>query len=99
MNLKGSGSGGSAIFAPQNPTETALAQSSTAFINGAAAATGLNDVDLWMGGLAENPDKQPLIPPMLGPTFQYVFTDQMQKLQDNDRFYYLSRLLGINLFG
>ena len=99
MHAGGSGSGGSAIYVPQTDAEKTQAKNSTDFINGPAASTGLNDVDLWMGGLAENPDKQPLIPPMLGPTFQYVFTDQLQKLQDNDRFYYLSRLLGINLLG
>ena len=99
MHATGSGSGGSAIYAPQTDAEKVQARSAIDFINGPAASTGLNDVDLWMGGLAENPDKQPLTPPMLGPTFQYVFTDQLQKLQDNDRFYYLSRLLGTNLFG
>ena len=99
MHAGGSGSGGTALYAPITDAEKAQAKSATDFINGPAASTGLNDVDLWIGGLAENPDKQPLIPPMLGPTFQYVFTDQMQKLQDNDRFYYLSRLLGTNLFG
>lgn len=98
MHASGSGSGGSAIFVPTTAEETKT-KSAIDFINGPAASTGVNDIDLWMGGLAENPDKQPLIPPMLGPTFQYVFTDQMQKLQDNDRFYYLSRLLGTNLFG
>jgi hypothetical protein len=99
MHAGGSGSGGTALYAPITDAEKAQAKSAIDFINGPAATTGLNEVDLWIGGLAENPDKQPLIPPMLGPTFQYVFTDQMQKLQDNDRFYYLSRLLGTNLFG
>jgi Ca2+-binding RTX toxin-like protein len=61
--------------------------------------SGLNDIDLWMGGLAEKPAKQPILAPMLGTTFQYVFTEQMLRLQDNDRFYYLSRLVGMNLFG
>jgi len=61
--------------------------------------SGLNNIDLWMGGLAEKPAKQPILAPMLGTTFQYVFTEQMQRLQDNDRFYYLSRLVGMNLFG
>jgi len=61
--------------------------------------TGLNNIDLWMGGLAEKPAKQPILAPMLGTTFQYIFTEQMQRLQDNDRFYYLTRLVGMNLFG
>jgi hypothetical protein len=71
------------------------------FLNGvgywASHETGINDVDLWIGGLAESPHKQPIIPPVLGPTFQYVFEDQMLKLQDGDRFYYLGRLAGSNL--
>ena len=32
----------------------------------AGTETGLNNVDLWIGGLAENPAKQPVTPPMLG---------------------------------
>lgn len=71
------------------------------FINSTGAwasqPTGFDDIDLWIGGLAENPAKQPLTPPMLGPTFQFVFQDQMLRLQDSDRFYYLLRLAGRNL--
>ena len=75
------------------------------FLNGVRAwdvdnggkETGLNNIDLWIGGLAENPYKQPVTPPVLGPTFQYVFEDQLLKLQDGDRFYYLGRLAGSNL--
>ncbi|MEY4368017.1 MAG: hypothetical protein RLZ28_1432 [Actinomycetota bacterium] len=71
------------------------------FLNGvgywSTHETGINDVDLWIGGLAENPYKQPITPPVLGPTFQYVFEDQVLKLQDGDRFYYLGRLAGSNL--
>ena len=63
----------------------------------AGKETGLNYVDLWTGGLAENPAKQPVTPPLLGPTFQYVFMDQMLKDQNGDRFYYLGRIVGLNL--
>ena len=56
--------------------------------------TGLDDVDLWMGGLAE---ATPVFGGMLGTTFNYVFETQLQRLQDNDRFYYLSRLAGLHL--
>ena len=59
--------------------------------------SGLNDVDLWIGGLAENPAKQPITPPMLGTTFQFVFENVALKLQNGDRFYYLGRLMGHNL--
>ena len=59
--------------------------------------TGFNNVDMWMGGLAENPAKQPITPPVLGTTFQFVFENVALKLQNGDRFYYLSRLMGKNL--
>lgn len=45
---------------------------------------GLNDVDFWIGGLAEA--TQPF-GSMLGSTFDYVFSTQMLALQNNDRFY------------
>ena len=54
---------------------------------------GLNDVDLWIGGLAEA--KVP--GGMLGATFDFIFAYQMIQLQNADRFYYLSRLVGTEL--
>ena len=33
---------------------------------------------------------------LLGSTFNFVFETQMEKLQDGDRFYYLSRTAGLN---
>ena len=78
-----------------------LAGGNAAFLSATGAwalkETGVNNIDLWMGGLAENPAKQPLTPPMLGPTFQYVFDKQTLALQNGDRFYYLGRILGTNL--
>ena len=56
--------------------------------------TGLDQVDLWMGGLAE---KQMVFGGLLGSTFNYVFELQMEDLQFGDRFYYLSRTAGLNL--
>jgi len=56
--------------------------------------TGLEDVDLWVGGLAEITN---LFGGMLGSTFNYVFQTQMEKLQDGDRLYYLARTPGMNL--
>ncbi|SIR16159.1 Animal haem peroxidase, partial [Rhizobium sp. RU33A] len=55
---------------------------------------GLNKVDFWIGGLAET-----LMPfgGMLGSTFTFVFELQIEKLQNGDRFYYLSRTQGLNL--
>ena len=65
-----------------------------AFLNGSsghAALGGLNDVDLWIGGLAES-----ILPfgGMLGSTFTFVFEKQLESLQNGDRFYYLSRTQG-----
>ncbi|HSB73539.1 MAG TPA: peroxidase family protein [Candidatus Methylomirabilis sp.] len=55
--------------------------------------TGLDSVDLWVGGLAEK-----IMPfgGMLGSTFNFVFETQLEKLQDGDRFYYLERNAGLN---
>ncbi|WP_304363992.1 peroxidase family protein [Paracoccus albicereus] len=55
---------------------------------------GLDEVDLWVGGLAEK--KMPF-GGMLGSTFAFIFEMQMENLQHADRFYYLSRVQGLNL--
>jgi Ca2+-binding RTX toxin-like protein len=55
---------------------------------------GLERVDLWIGGLAEK--KMPF-GGMLGSTFAFVFELQLENLQNADRFYYLSRVQGLNL--
>ena len=56
--------------------------------------TGLDNVDLWVGGLAEltNP-----FGGLLGTTFNYVFENQLTDLQNGDRLYYLARTPGMNL--
>jgi Ca2+-binding RTX toxin-like protein len=68
------------------------------FINGkdayASNLGGLNNVDMWIGGLAE---KKQEFGGMLGSTFTFVFQYQMQQLQNGDRFYYLGRTQGTNL--
>ncbi len=56
--------------------------------------TGLDSVDLWVGGLAEVTNN---FGGLLGTTFNYVFQNQMEDLQDGDRFYYLLRTPGMNL--
>ena len=56
--------------------------------------TGLDSVDLWVGGLAEITN---LFGGLLGSTFNYVFQNQLEKLQEGDRFYYLGRTPGMNL--
>ena len=55
--------------------------------------TGLDDVDFWIGGLAE---KQLPFGGLLGVTFNYVFEKQMEVLQNSDRMYYLARTAGLN---
>ncbi|MGE3324461.1 MAG: peroxidase family protein [Acidimicrobiia bacterium] len=56
--------------------------------------TGLENIDLWVGGLAE---KKQAFGGMLGTTFNYVFEKQLEDLQSGDRFYYLGRLAGEDL--
>ena len=53
--------------------------------------TGLDNVDFWIGGLAE---KISLFGGVLGSTFEFVFRTQMEALQDGDRLYYLPRIEG-----
>ena len=55
--------------------------------------TGLDNVDLWIGGLAE---KQNLFGGLLGSTFNFIFEKQMEALQDADRLYYLPRIEGMH---
>ena len=65
-----------------------------ASLTGGFSTTGLEDIDLWVGGLAE---KQESFGGLLGSTFNYVFETQMERLQEGDRFYYLGRTGGMNL--
>ena len=55
--------------------------------------TGLDNIDFWIGGLAE---MQTPFGGMLGSTFNFVFENQMEALQNADRFYYLERTSGLN---
>lgn len=64
------------------------------FMLGDAGDTGVDNIDLWVGGLAE---KQAPFGGLLGSTFNFVFEAQMENLQNSDRFYYLERLDGLNL--
>ncbi len=85
---------GSSVF-PEPPADSRAFLTSTA--GWASTETGIDNIDMWIGGLAENPGKQPITPPMLGVTFQHVFEDQMLKMQNGDRFYYLARTAGMNV--
>ena len=81
-----------------NTGDAATPADSFEFVNSTGAwetqPTGLNNVDLWVGGLAEY---QNLFGGLLGSTFNYIFERQMTDLQDGDRLYYLSRTSGLNL--
>lgn len=48
---------------------------------------GFQQMDLWVGGLAERPSRG-----QLGSTFGHIFLEQLDRLQDGDRFYYLQIL-------
>ena len=50
--------------------------------------TGLEEIDFWNGGLAE--ERRPFTG-YLGATHNFVFENQMEALQNGDRFYYLFR--------
>ena len=63
-------------------------------VSGGGTITGLEDVDLWVGGLAEATNVNG---GLLGSTFNYVFERQLTDLQDGDRLYYLNRTAGMNL--
>ncbi|GKY89225.1 hypothetical protein STA1M1_30940 [Sinisalibacter aestuarii] len=67
-----------------------LIDNDAAFMNEDAATSGVDNIDLWIGGLAEK--KVPL--GLLGSTFDFVFAQQMIALQNGDRFYYLARIGG-----
>src|SRR4029079_7180271 len=62
-------------------------------VNG-KTVTGVDDIDLWVGGLAEITN---LFGGLLGSTFNYVFQSTLENLQDGDRLYYLARTPGLNL--
>ncbi|MFK5635468.1 MULTISPECIES: peroxidase family protein [unclassified Ornithinimicrobium] len=87
-----------ALFpAPVAPADRiAFLQSTGAWQNvGGQTVTGLEEVDFWVGGLAEALDP---FGGMLGTTFNYVFETQLENLQFGDRFYYLFRNQGNQLF-
>ncbi|WP_139103236.1 peroxidase family protein, partial [Pararhodobacter sp. CCB-MM2] len=56
------------------------------------AATTVDAIDAWMGGLAE----AHVIGGILGEVFNVLFVDQIVRLKDGDRMYYLYRLVNQN---
>ena len=49
----------------------------------------VNDIDLWVGGLAEMPAEEGAL---LGPTLGAIVSDQFARLRDYDRFFYEDQL-------
>jgi Ca2+-binding RTX toxin-like protein len=84
------------------PAECDVPADAPAFLNsigdyaneGPNSVTGLDSVDLWVGGLAEMTN---VFGGLLGSTFNYVFENQLTDLQNGDRLYYLARTPGMNL--
>ena len=54
----------------------------------ASAYESIDDIDLWVGGIAEDAVNGGL----LGETFNLIVSDQFQRLRDGDRFFYLNEL-------
>src|SRR5258706_8926773 len=67
-----------------NPTQAAAAGCTD-------ASCGLENIDFWIGGLAERPAA---FGGLLGSTFHYIFEKQLEDLQNGYRFYYLQRTDG-----
>jgi Ca2+-binding RTX toxin-like protein len=53
----------------------------------------VNDVELFVGGLAEKPYGAS----QMGSTFTWIFQEQLDRLQDGDRFYYFNQLKDVPL--
>lgn len=84
-----------AMFTSPTADTTAFLNSTGAYASVAGVTTtGMDNVDLWVGGLAEITD---LFGGLLGTTFNYVFQSSLENLQDGDRLYYLNRTQGMNL--
>ena len=56
-----------------------------------AAYSKLEDVDAWVGMLAEKPTSES---GQMGPLMAYIFLEQLDRSQEGDRFYYIPRLKG-----
>ena len=79
--------------ATRPPRATSCSAPATGRVGG-KTTTGVDDIDLWVGGLAEHTN---LFGGLLGSTFNYVFENQLTDLQNGDRLYYLARTPGMNL--
>lgn len=59
----------------------------------ASAYKSPDDIDLWVGGLAEKPDGDAL----MGATFSKIIKEQFERTRDGDRFWYENRFSGKEL--
>lgn len=78
-----------AAFAAVNP-DVALADGP----NGSKIVKGIDRVDLWVGGLAETHINGGVV----GQTFWVVLHEQLDRLQEGDRFYYLNRFENFDFY-
>jgi hypothetical protein len=80
-------------MAAKRAAATTLVAGNGPFMFQSATTSGLDNVDFWVGGLAE---RQAVFGGLLGSTFNFIFEKQLENLQDGDRFYYLQRTDGLN---
>ena len=85
---------GATTMAAKRGAANALIAANDPFLFAPADTSGLGNVDYWVGGLAE---RQAAFGGLLGTTFNFVFEQQLEDLQNGDRFYYLQRLDGLDL--
>jgi hypothetical protein len=62
--------------------------------DGSGTVKGIDRVDGWVGGLAE----QKFTDSLLGSTFWTIIHEQMDRLQEGDRFYYIPRLENLDFY-
>jgi Ca2+-binding RTX toxin-like protein len=85
---------GATTVAGKRAAAAALIAANDPILSAPSAQSGLDNIDFWVGGLAEKPS---VFGGLLGSTFNFVFEHQLESLQDGDRFYYLQRTDGLNL--
>ena len=90
-----SDNGFGAATTPADAEDFLYSRNAWANVGNDESITGLDDVDFWNGGLAE--ERMPF-GGFLGSTHNYVFEKQAESLQNGDRFYYLGRTNGLHFF-